>query len=79
MKNHNFTLTFALPETTDIDDAIERLAENCSDSIVGIGVPGIVVLSFDREAENMEKAVTSAIEDVQKAVPGATLTEFLAP
>lgn len=76
MQNHSFELTFELPGSADIDDVIERLAENCSDSIVGTGVPGIVALAFDREAEDLQRAVTTAIEDVRNAVPGATLAEF---
>lgn len=77
MQNHSFTLTFELPGSADIDDVIERLAENCSDSLVGTGVVGIVALAFDREAEDLQSAVTTAIEDVRKAVPGATLAEFV--
>ena len=77
MQNHSFELTFELPGSADIDAVVESLAENCSDSIVGIGAPGIVALAFDREAEDLQRAVTRAIEDVRNAVPGATLAEFV--
>lgn len=73
MELHNFTLTYKLPDAADIDDVVERLAENCTDALVGTGVRGVIALEFDRESETRESAVESAMEHVLKAVPDAVL------
>ena len=75
MNTHAFTLTFSLPKAgVSEDELIERLGEaGCTDSLVGLGQPGIVELTFDREAESAREAVSTAIADVKRAVPDATL------
>jgi hypothetical protein len=75
MELHSFTLTFKLPDAADVDDVVERLAENCTDASVGIGIQGVVALAFDREDDSRELAVATATEDILKAVPGAVFLE----
>ena len=77
MNTYEFTLKFALPETSSQpQDYIERLAQaGCDDALIGIGQTGRLALEFDREATNALEAVSSAIADVKEAIPGATLIE----
>lgn len=76
MRNFEFTLKYTLPDPS-ADPAIylEKLEENCSDALVGIGQPGRLALQFTREANNAVDAVLSALSDVKKSVPGANLIE----
>lgn len=77
MKAFEFTVKFALPNSTqDPQEYIEALAEaGCDDAMIGIGEKGRVALQFTREAHDAFSAVTSAIEDVIRAIPGAKLVE----
>lgn len=77
MSTYEFTLKFAVPVRPDHpDDWVERLAEaGCDDALVGTGMAGRLALEFDREAENAEVALQSAIADVHRAVPEARLIE----
>lgn len=72
-----FTLKYRLsPEDSDLDQITERLgAAGCDDALVGVGQPGRIALEFTREAESAEEAVISALEDVKRAVPTASLIE----
>jgi predicted DNA-binding transcriptional regulator AlpA len=72
-----FTLKYRLsPTDSDLDQITERLgAAGCDDALVGIGQPGRIALEFTREADSAEEAVISALEDVKRAVPSATLIE----
>lgn len=74
---YGFTLKFALSEIdADPHDIVERLgAAGCDDALVGVGMPGRIALSFDREAESAEAAMLSAQADVKHAVPSARLIE----
>lgn len=74
---YNFSLKYQLSaEDRDPDDMIERLgAEGCDDALVGIGRPGRLALDFTRESSSAQAAVRSAIDDVRRAVPSATLIE----
>jgi hypothetical protein len=77
MEEHRFTLRF---DVTAIGvgpyDVVELLgASGCDDAIVGIGRAGRVALAFDREAGGAMEAVSSAIRDVKRALPGAVLLE----
>jgi hypothetical protein len=74
MKEHRFELEFVLPEG-DIDDFIDRLAEKCSDALVGSGIAGKVALDFDRVAADRGAPIEAAIGDVLEAIPGAILIE----
>lgn len=69
MAVHTFELFFSY--VGDLDTAIEALAENCTDALVGCGVEGKLALLFDREGASRETAVESAVADVLKAVPSA--------
>lgn len=75
---YEFVLKFELPEA-DQDpgfymDAL--FAAGCDDAAVGIGKSGSIALDFERDATSAEAAVESAIQDVQKAIPDARLTEI---
>ncbi|MCS4088602.1 hypothetical protein [Rhizobium sp. BK176] len=76
MTEHSFELYFDLPEG-DIDEFIERLAEKCTDAIVGSGVSGRIALDFVREAADRKSAIESAVGDVLEAIPGAILIETM--
>jgi hypothetical protein len=77
MKEFEFTLKFALPDSTqDSQEYIEALGEaGCDDAIIGIGVKGRVALQFTREASDAFSAVTSEIQNVKSAIPDAKLIE----
>lgn len=77
MKEFTFTLKYRLPEhETDMDALVERLgAAGCTDALIGIGSRDRLALDFTREAESARAAVESALADVKRAVPNATLVE----
>lgn len=72
-----FKLTYKLADNQgDADQLMIRLAEEgCTDALVGLGVAGQVELEFVREASTAEEAILSALDDVRRALPGATLIE----
>jgi predicted DNA-binding transcriptional regulator AlpA len=74
---YEFSLKFKLPANwSDMDAVVERLGEHgCTDAVVGLGQPGYVGLDFVREAENVQSALLSGIDDVKRALPGAQLVE----
>lgn len=74
---YTFTLKFRLA-SVDADSAavVERLAaEGCDDALVGLGQPGRVAMEFVRDAADAKQAMMSALADVQRALPTATLIE----
>lgn len=75
MKEFDFTLKFRLTDTQKNPDThLEALYENgCDDAIVGIGKFGQISLNFVRESSSAWEAISSAIIDVKKAIPSATL------
>lgn len=75
--NHSFVLKFQLPPEGPGGDALtDALAHaGCDDALVGVGVAGRVALEFDREAGSAWEALTSAIDAVRSAIPGARLIE----
>jgi len=77
MKTYEFKLKFALPGSSNNPESfIERLGKNgCTDALVGIGLAGRIALHFSREAKSAVEAVLSAIKDVKKAIPEASLIE----
>jgi len=77
MAEYDFKLTFALPRAEmDPEDFLDALFEyGCDDAVIGVGEMGHIALDFDREADSAEDAIYSAIADVQRAIPGATLIE----
>lgn len=72
-----FTLKYKLADDDhDREILVERLGDaGCDDALVGIGQPGRLALEFTREADNADLAVRSALADVRRAVPSATLFE----
>lgn len=78
---YEFTLKFKLSaDVTDMDAVVERLgAQGCTDALVGLGQPGYIRLDFAREAEDAQAGLLSALEDVQRALPGAVLVEKPTP
>src|SRR5690606_14842844 len=77
MNQYDFTLTFRL---NNIEESPEKYVENlgangCNDALIGIGKLGSISLNFNRESESALQAVATAIQDVKKAIPDATLTE----
>ncbi|MDZ4729934.1 MAG: DNA-binding protein [Xanthomonadales bacterium] len=77
MNQYDFTLKFRLKNPEESAEKYARvLAENgCDDALVGIGKLGRVSLNFTREATSAFAAITSAIKDVKKSIPGVLLVE----
>jgi hypothetical protein len=77
VSEYGFTLRFTLASAEDdLDDLVERLGDGgCDDALVGIGHPGRIALDFIRNADSAPEAVFSAVADVSRALPGATLAE----
>lgn len=72
-----FNLNFQLSDNdTHPEQLVESLgAAGCDDAVVGIGQAGRIALEFIRDAESALSAITSAIIDVQGAIPSARLIE----
>ena len=77
MNDYDFTLKFTLHNAdTDFDQMVERLGEEgCDDALVGIGQNGRIALNFTRNANSAYEAISSALTDVKKAIPDASLVE----
>lgn len=61
----------------DMSKVVEVLGESgCTDAVVGIGRPGTVELIFTREAESAKAAVSSALNDVKKALASGRLVKI---
>ncbi|MDJ0694269.1 DNA-binding protein [Mastigocoleus sp. MO_188.B34] len=77
MKEYDFTLKFNLHNSqADPDSHVEKLYQGgCDDALIGIGKQGYISLNFIREASSAYEAVSSAIIDVKRVIPYATLIE----
>lgn len=76
MNGYDFTLTYAIPDDLDVSLLESRLFEaGCDDALPGVGRRGRLGLAFTREANTAKDAVSSAIADVQRAIPEARLIE----
>lgn len=77
MKDYDFILKFNLPDhDADPEQFVEALYESgCDDASVGIGQQGRIALNFIRQSESALDAISSAISDVKKAIPGVKLIE----
>lgn len=77
MNDYDFVLKFALSnEDADPDQFVDALYEaGCDDASVGIGQNGRIALNFIRNSKSAFEAISSAIRDVKKAIPDATLIE----
>jgi hypothetical protein len=77
MKDYDFTLKFSLPDSqVDPNEYVEQLYENgCDDALIGVGNKGCIALNFMREASSVSEAISSAITDVKRVIPYATMIE----
>jgi hypothetical protein len=77
MKEYSFTLKFNFPDARiDPDRYIDRLYKaGCDDALIGIGKQGCIALDFMRSAASAFEAISSAIVDVKKAIPDASLID----
>ncbi|MBW4550925.1 MAG: DNA-binding protein [Aphanocapsa sp. GSE-SYN-MK-11-07L] len=77
MKEYDFILKFDLQNTqADPSSYIENLYEGgCDDALIGVGKKGYISLNFIREASSAYEAISSAIADVKRVFPAATLIE----
>ncbi len=77
MKEYDFTLKFNLQNSQDNPDIyVEKLHEGgCDDALIGVGRKGYISLNFIREASSAYEAVSSAIANVKRVIPNATLIE----
>jgi len=77
MRAFDFELIFKLPSSSDnAQSYIDSLFENgCDDATISSGKLGMISLSFSREAQTASNAIKSAIDDVKKAIPNASLVE----
>ena len=74
MNTYEFTLTFALPDSSQVDDYLDVLFEvGCDDALVGSGLAGSIALAFEREAPSAKQAIQTAIQQVRKAISGVEL------
>lgn len=72
----NFDLIFRLPAGIDHDKAIDALFEaGCDDVTPGIGEDGYIAIAFQRDGDTALDAMVLAIEQVERALPDARLTE----
>jgi hypothetical protein len=79
MKDYDFTLKFNLPDSqVDPNEYLEKLYENgCDDALIGVGDQGYIALNFIREAVSVDEAISSAIADVKRVLPDATMVEAI--
>lgn len=77
MNEFEFVLRFQLPESeAQAEQYLDVLYEaGCDDATIGTGLLGYIGLDFCREANSAEQAISSAINDVKRAIPNAKLTE----
>lgn len=75
MNEYEFELTFKLPQGEDPDQYFAALENSCSDAMIGTGQSGYMAFDFTREANSAYDAIVSAVEDVKKAIPKASLVE----
>jgi hypothetical protein len=77
MNEYDFTLKFNLHNPqNDPEDYVEKLyANGCDDALIGVGKKGHISLNFIREASSAYEAISSAITDVKRVLPYATLIE----
>lgn len=74
---YQFTLKYLLSnDNANPDELLERLgAAGCTDALVGIGKPRGITLEFTREGASLRDARESAIADIKRALPSATVLD----
>ena len=75
MNEYQFELTFKLPQYADPDQYFAALEKSCSDAMVGTGQTGYMAFDFTRESKSAYHAIVSAVKDVKRAIPKASLVE----
>ncbi len=75
MNEYEFELTFKLPQGDDPDKYFSALEKSCSDAMVGTGQAGYMAFDFTRESSSAYDAIVSAVADVKKTIPKASLVE----
>ena len=77
MNEYDFTVKFNLEKSlANTDDFIERLYEGgFDDALIVVGNKGYFALNFIRDASSAYEAISTAIYDVKRVVPSATLIE----
>ena len=76
MREYEFELLFKVNSSEEMNVLIDRLYEaGCDDALIGSGKSGVIGLSFTRESASAAEAFESAIKDVKKAIPTASLME----
>jgi hypothetical protein len=77
MKDYEFILKYDLPEhASDPEQYLDALYEaGCDDALIGIGLHGLLALDFTRKSTSALAAITSAMQDVKKAIPMSRLIE----
>lgn len=75
MNEYQFELTFKLPQGEEPDQYFAELENSCSDAIIGTGQTGYMAFDFTRESSSAYDAIVSAVVDVKKVIPEASLTE----
>ena len=77
METYNFELSFKLPGVdADGEQYLDALYEaGCDDAMIGVGRRGFIGADFSRESASIELAVESAIQNVEKAIPGVRLID----
>ncbi len=77
MQEYEFTLKFKLQNSSiNPEIYIDQLYESgCDDALIGIGKKGYIALDFIRESSSAYEAISSAIEDIKKVIPQASLVE----
>lgn len=78
LNEHEFLLRIDLPNPDDDpSNYIDALHDaGCSDATIGTGQRGRISLDFTRKADTRLDAVISAVAEVRKAIPGASLVEM---
>ncbi|MCP4261226.1 MAG: DNA-binding protein [Ketobacter sp.] len=77
MHEYEFELIYRLNLGEDPEQHVEALYEaGCDDFTIGLGQRGSIALMFTREAKSALNAIRSAIKQVQKAIPHATVSEL---
>jgi hypothetical protein len=81
MSEYEFTLKYRLSnDPANPMKLLEQLgAVGCTDALVGIGKPGCLALEFTRKAASLSEARESAMADVKRAIPSATLLDYREP
>lgn len=72
---YEFELTFKLPQGEDPDQYFAALETSCSDAMIGTGHMGTMAFDFSRESTSAYDAIVSAVEDIKKVIPKASLVE----